>query len=242
MKDERPTDREIADPARVNLAKLVVQTAVTQLVLGLALFLPAGTLRWPAGWIFIGLMLGISVVESVWLIRYNPGLMNERMSGLGRKDQEPWDKTLITITAIVFVAWLALMGLDAVRLRWSRVPPAVQVLGGLIFLLSFRIFHATFRENTFLSPAVRIQTDRAHTVVSTGPYARVRHPMYAGFVLFAVGAALLLGSWYGVLGAFVLIGIVARRAVLEERMLRERLPGYSDYAAKVRYRFVPGIW
>jgi protein-S-isoprenylcysteine O-methyltransferase Ste14 len=227
---------------RVNLAKLVVQTAVTELVLGLALFLPAGTLAWPAGWIFIGLMLGISVVESVWLIRYNPGLMNERMSGLGRKDQESWDRTLIRITAIVFVAWLVLMGLDAVRFRWSRMPLAVQVLGGLIFVVSFRIFHSTFRENTFLSPAVRIQTDRAHTVVSTGPYARVRHPMYAGFVLFAVGAPLLLGSWYGVPGALVLIAIVARRAVLEERVLRERLPGYSDYAERVRYRFVPGVW
>jgi len=228
--------------ARVNTAKLVVQTAVTQIVLGLALFPPAGTLAWPAAWIFLGLMLGLSVVESIWLIRFNPELMNERMSGLGRKDQEPWDKVLMTIVAVAFVGWLVLMGLDAVRFRWSHVPPAIQALGGAIFLLSFPIFHATFRENSFLSPAVRIQTDRAQAVVSSGPYARVRHPMYAGFGLYAIGVALLLGSWWGVVGALALIALVARRAVLEERMLRERLPGYAEYAERVRYRFVPGIW
>src|SRR5262249_50919440 len=103
----------MAERERVDIVKLVVQTAGAQVVLGIALFVPAGTLAWPAAWVFLGLMLGISVVESVWLIRFNPGLMNERMSGLGRKDQEPWDKTLITITAFVFVAWLVVMGLDA---------------------------------------------------------------------------------------------------------------------------------
>jgi len=228
--------------ARVNLVKLVLQTAITQLLLGLALFLPAGTLAWPAAWIFLGLMLGISVVESVWLIRFNPELMNERMSGIGRKDQKSWDKVLMTVVAVAFFGWLVLMGLDAVRFRWSHVPLAVQVLGGAIFVVSFRIFHATFRENSFLSPAVRVQTDRAQTVVSTGPYARVRHPMYAGFALYAIGAALLLGSWWGVAGALVLIALVGRRAVLEERVLCEELAGYGDYMRRVRDRFVPGIW
>jgi len=232
----------MTETVRVNLVKLTVQTAVTQLVLALALFVPAGTLAWPAAWIFLGLMLGISVVESAWLIRYDPGLMNERMSGLGRRDQEPWDKVLISITLVLFLAWLALMGLDAVRFRWSHAPRAMQVLGGVILLVSFRLFHATFRENTFLSPAVRLQVDRAHTVVSTGPYAVVRHPMYSGFVLFVLGASLLLGSWWGLAGGAVLIGLVAIRAVGEERMLRKRLPGYSEYAERVRYRLAPGIW
>lgn len=232
----------MAADVRVDLVRLTVQTAVMMLVIALALFLPAGTLAWPAGWIFIGLMFGLSVSESAWLIRFNPALMNERMSGLGRKDQEKWDKILMPIVAVVFFGWLVVMGLDAVRFRWSRVPPWVQVLGGLVFLASFRLFHAAFRENSFLSPAVRIQTERAQTVVRTGPYARVRHPLYAGFAAFVVGGALLLGSWWGVVGAFVLIALVAGRAVLEERMLRERLSGYADYMKEVRYRFVPGIW
>ncbi|HKD16982.1 MAG TPA: isoprenylcysteine carboxylmethyltransferase family protein [Thermoanaerobaculia bacterium] len=232
----------MAEPVRVNLVKLTVQTVVAMVVIALALFLPAGTFAWPAGWIFIVLMFFLSIAESVWLIRFNPALMNERLSGLGRKDQATWDKVLMSFVAVAFFGWFALMGLDAVRFRWSHVPAWLQIVGGLVFVASFPIFHAAFRENSFLSPAVRVQTERAQTVVSTGPYARVRHPLYAGFVVFVVGAALLLGSWWGVAGAFVLIVLVAVRAVGEERMLRERLPGYAEYMREVRYRFVPGIW
>jgi hypothetical protein len=103
-------------------------------------------------------------------------------------------------------------------------------------------FYRTFRENPYLSPAVRVQTERAQKVVSTGPYRYVRHPMYAAFVLFTFGTALLLGSWYGLLGGLLLIGMVARRAVLEERVLQEELEGYSAYMLRVRYRFVPHLW
>jgi protein-S-isoprenylcysteine O-methyltransferase Ste14 len=230
------------EPVRVNILKLTVQTAVMMIVIALALFIPAGTVAWPAGWIFLVLMFFLSVAESVWLIRFNPALMNERMTGLGRKDQEKWDKILMSFVAAAFFGWFVLMAFDAVRFRWSHVPPWVQVLGGLVFLVSFRLVHAAFRENSFLSPAVRIQADRAQTVVRTGAYARVRHPLYAAFGLFVVGAALLLGSWWGVAGAFVLIVLVAIRAVGEERLLRERLPGYADYMSEVRYRFVPGVW
>lgn len=229
-------------PIRVNLAKLTVQTAVMMLVIALALFLPAGTLRWPAAWIFLTAQFGLSVAESIWLIRFNPALMNERMSGLGRKDQEKRDKVLMSIVAVAFFGWFVLIGFDAVRFRWSHVPLWVQALGGLAFLASFPLFHAAFRENSFLSPAVRVQTERAQTVVRTGPYSRVRHPLYAGFAAYVVGAALMLGSWWGVGGAFVLIALVARRAVLEERVLREKLPGYDEYLREVRYRFVPGVW
>jgi protein-S-isoprenylcysteine O-methyltransferase Ste14 len=232
----------VPEAVRVDLARLTVQTAVMMLVIALALFLPAGTLDWPAGWIFLGLMFALSIAESIWLIRFNPALMNERMTGLGRKDQEKWDKVLMSIVAVAFFGWFVVMGFDAVRYRWSRVPLWVQALGGLVFVASFRIIRAAFRENSFLSPAVRVQTERAQTVVRTGPYARVRHPLYAGFAAFVVGAALLLGSWWGVVGAFVLIALVARRAVLEERLLRERLPGYDEYVREVRYRFVPGVW
>jgi protein-S-isoprenylcysteine O-methyltransferase Ste14 len=134
------------------------------------------------------------------------------------------------------------MPLDAVRYRWSHVPAWLQVAGAVGLLVSFWIFFLVFRENAFLSPAVRIQTDRAQHVVSSGPYRYVRHPMYAGFVLYALGTTLLLGSWYGVPGALILIGIVARRAVLEERVLCEGLEGYTAYIRRVRYRLVPGIW
>ena len=226
---------------RVLGCPLAVQIAVMALVFALVLFLPAGTWQWPEAWVFLALMFGFTIALSAWLLRHDPELLAERMTGIGRADQEKWDKILLSISALVFFAWLVVMGLDA-RFRWSRVPPWLEAVGALLLLLSFWIFFLTFRENAFLSPAVRIQTERAHRVVRTGPYRHVRHPMYAGFVLFAAGTALLLGSLYGALVGAVLVAIIARRAVLEERLLRDKLPGYDAYMDEVPYRFLPGVW
>ena len=212
------------------------------LVFAVALFVPAGTFAWPAGWVFFGLFFGFTAALSIWLFKFSPDLLAERLTGIGKADQKTWDKVLLAITAVAFFAWLAVMGLDAVRYRWSHVPVAVQLLGACLLLASFPMFFATFRENRFLSPAVRVQHERAHRVVDTGVYRHVRHPMYAGFVLFALGTALMLGSWYGTVGALALIGLVARRAVLEERALRRELEGYDAYMRRVRYRLVPRVW
>ena len=210
--------------------------------MAIAQFLPAGTLAWPAGWIFFLLMSGFSIGLSLWLWRFNPELLNERLTGVGRADQKTWDKVFLALTAVVFAGWIVIMGLDAVRFKWSHVPLWLQWVGALLLIGSFYIFYRTFRENTYLSPAVRIQAERGQTVVSTGPYKYVRHPLYAGFVLFALGAALLLGSWYGVLGGLLLILMVAWRAVHEERMLFRELSGYEAYMKRVRYRFIPYLW
>ena len=222
--------------------QLAIRIAGMAVVFTVTLFLPAGTFAWPAAWGFLALMFGFTVALSLWLLRFNPDLLAERLTGIGKPDQKSWDKALLVVTAITFFCWLALMGVDAVRFRWSHVPLWLQALGALLLLCSFYVFYLTFRENPFLSPAVRIQTDRAQTVVTTGPYGYVRHPMYAGFLLFAFGTALMLGSWWGVLGALLLIGIVARRAVLEERALRDELEGYSVYLTRVRYRLLPYLW
>jgi len=208
----------------------------------MALFLPAGTSAWTAGWIFFLLMFGFSIAISLWLLRFNPDLLAERLTGIGKPDQKTWDKVFLAFMGIAFFAWVIVMGLDAVRFRWSHVPRWLQVIGALLMLGSFYIFYLTFRENSYLSPAVRIQTERAQTVVSTGPYLYIRHPLYTGFILYAFGTALLLGSWYGLLGSLVLIGMVAWRAVHEERVLREELEGYSTYMKRVRYRFIPYLW
>jgi protein-S-isoprenylcysteine O-methyltransferase Ste14 len=129
-----------------------------------------------------------------------------------------------------------------VRYRFAEVPLGLQALGAIVLVFSFLLFHATFRANPYLSPAVRIQTDRAQVLVDSGPYRFVRHPMYAAFALFAPGTALLLGSWVGLLGALLLVAVVAWRAVREERLLRERLGGYAEYTRRVRYRLAPGVW
>ena len=225
----------------VSVWQLAIRMAAMAVAFPAALFLPAGTLAWPAAWVFLALFFGFSVALSLWLLRFNPDLLAERLTGIGKADQKGWDKALLLITAIAFFGWLALMGLDA-RFRWSHVPLWLQAVGMLLLLSSFYIFFLTFRQNPFLSPAVRIQRERAQTVVSTGPYRYVRHPMYAGFILFAFGTALTLGSWWGLLGALLLIGIVARRAVLEERTLRDELEGYRVYLTQVRYRLLPYLW
>jgi protein-S-isoprenylcysteine O-methyltransferase Ste14 len=226
----------------VTVRQLAMQIAGMAVVFTAILFVPAGTLAWPAAWVFLVLFFGFTVALSLWLLRFNPDLLVERLTGIGKPDQKAWDKVLLVITFIAFYGWLALMGVDAVRFSWSRVPLWLQTLGALLLLCSFYVFYLTFRENPFLSPGVRIQKERAQTVVSTGPYRYVRHPMYAGVIPFAFGTALLLGSWWGLLGALLLIGIVARRAVLEERTLRDELDGYSVYLTRVRYRLLPYLW
>ena len=140
------------------------------------------------------------------------------------------------------LAWFALMGLDAVRYRWSQMPAWLQVVGAILLLVSFYLFFLTFRENPYLSPAVRVQSERGQTVISTGPYQYVRHPMYAAGIPFMVGTALLLGSWYGLLMGLIFVVALAFRAVQEERVLRAELPGYEEYMAQVKYRFIPHVW
>ena len=141
-----------------------------------------------------------------------------------------------------FAAAGALMALDARRFRWSAMPAALQVSGLAVQVAGDILFVLTFRESAFLSPPVRVQRERAQTVVTTGPYAVVRHPMYAAFALFACGTALLLGSWWGLLGGLVMLAMLAWRSVREERVLRDELPGYAAYLERVRWRLVPGVW
>jgi protein-S-isoprenylcysteine O-methyltransferase Ste14 len=138
--------------------------------------------------------------------------------------------------------WLILMPLDAVRFHWSRMPVELQTLGALVLLISLYISYLTMRENPYSSAVVRVQKERGQTVISTGPYRYVRHPMYTGACLFFPGTALLLGSWCGVLCSLVFVGLFAVRAVLEERLLREELEGYGAYLARVKYPFFPYVW
>ena len=222
--------------------QLVARTVALAVALAAALFGGAGTLAWARGWAFLALFLTFVVALSAWLLRANPALLEERMTGLGHADQKLWDKALMTLAGVGFFAWLALMGLDAARFRWSRVPDWAQAFGAALLIGAMALFFLTFRANPFLSPAVRVQSDRGQSVVSAGPYRLVRHPMYAAFLALVAGAALFLGSWYGLLGCAPLGALVAVRAVLEERTLRRELAGYDDYARLVRYRLIPFIW
>ena len=226
---------------KVNIKQQVAETLGFFVVFALALFLPAGTLAWRAGWIFLLLFFGFYLMVTMWLYTHNPGLMHERMR-LGSSDQEGWDKVLFPLMEVCFIVWLIFMSLDAVRFHWSSVPLWLQMVGTLILLCSFYFLFLTFRENSYLSPVVRIQEERGHKVISTGLYHYVRHPMYIAILVFIIGTSLLLGSWYGLGFVIICMAILARRAVLEERTLRVELPGYTSYMTQVRYRFIPGVW
>ncbi len=229
------------DSAKVNLRLLIIQVLGTFLVFGLALFLAAGTIFWTAGWAYLILFLGFTVTVTLWLLKHNPGLLKERMTGIGKPNQPAWDRIFFVAVEIFFLVWLVLMPLDSVRFCWSQMPVWLQLAGAIILLLSFYLFFLTFRENPYLSPAVRLQPERGQTVITTGPYRYVRHPMYAGVIPFVVGTTLLLGSWYGLLGLMLVFGI-AFRAVREERVLRGELPGYVEYTEQVKYRLIPYVW
>jgi protein-S-isoprenylcysteine O-methyltransferase Ste14 len=226
---------------RVNAQRVVAQSIGLFLVLVLALFAPAGTLSWLVGWLYLTLFFGFFLSVNAWLYRHNPGLLQERLS-LGRADQKCWDRALFPLLLVLSLAWLVFISADAVRFHWSPEPAWLQGVGVVILLSSFNLFFLTFRENSYLSTVVRVQTERGHSVISTGPYQYVRHPMYAGFLLFMIGTPLFLGSWYGVLLGLAFMLLLARRAVLEERTLRAALPGYADYMARVKYRLVPYVW
>ena len=210
--------------------------------MALLLFVSAGTWRWPEGWVYLAELGVIGTAVGVWLAQYDPGLLAERMSGIFVRSQRTWDRILMSVFVVVWIGSLVLSALDAVRFHWSRVPIWLQAVGAVLVALSYYVFYLTFRENSYAAPTVKIQSERGHRVVSTGPYATVRHPMYAGAVAFFVGTPLLLGSWWCLAVTPALIVLLSVRALLEERTLADELPGYRDYAARVRYRLVPGIW
>ncbi len=224
------------------IAKLLVgQTIGFFAIFALALFLPAGTLSWPAAWIFLVLFFGFFLGVNIWPFKHNLGLLEERLH-FGTSDQKGWDKLLFPLLLVFSFAWLIFMSLDAARYHWSPVPVWLQAVGVVVLLASLYILFLTFRENSYLSTVVRIQEERGHTVISTVPYHFVLHPMYAGILIFEVATPLLLESWYGVLFGLVFVLLVARRAVLEERTLRKELQGYTAYMAQVKYRRIPYIW
>lgn len=226
---------------QVNI-KLQVGEAVGFFVaFALALFLPAGTFAWTAGWVFLRLFFGFYLGVTLWLFKHNPRLMQERLH-LGTLDQQGWDKVLYPLMIVTPFAAMVFMSLDSVRFHWSSMPAWFQVVGMVILLSSFYLLFLTFQENSYLSSVVHFQEERGQKVISTGPYHHVRHPMYLAMIVLMVGTCFLLSSWYGIFFMIVFMVMLARRALLEERTLRDKLPGHASYMAQVKYRLIPYVW
>jgi protein-S-isoprenylcysteine O-methyltransferase Ste14 len=222
------------------------RAAARNLALGFALvglmFAAAGTFQWPAFWVLLGFYVLTTGGWMLWLKRRDPGLLKERMTGAGRPDVKGWDRTIIRAYTFLLSVMLLIAPLDAVRFRWSRVPRFAQGLALLALFAAWSLIIWASRENAFLAECVRIQTDRGHTVCTTGPYRFVRHPMYVGIILTILCVPVLLGSLYALVPAGLIAALFILRTALEDRTLRAELPGYADYARTVRWKLVPGIW
>lgn len=218
-----------------SLASLVVTVAI----MGALLFGAAGTLDWMRGWLFLGLFVAACIVAILWVWRTNPELFAAR-----RKFQpgtKAWDAVVASLSIACFIAILPVAGLDE-RFQWAPQPDWVVALGYALFFLGFWGTSWAQSVNRHFEPTVRIQTDRDHKVVSTGPYAFIRHPGYAFGLIFGAGIPLALGSLYALIPVGVLLILLFGRTLGEEAELRKGLPGYAEYAARVRWRWLPGVW
>ncbi len=217
--------------------KRMVQVVVQFLVLAAILFISSGRLDWAWAWAYLGVGVGILAINALVM---SPELIAER--GEIKENVKGWDRLLGALIGVLTLGALVVMGLDA-RFRWSpRLDWAIQ-LGGLVFwALGQGLFSWAMASNVFFSGGVRIQIDRDHTVATGGPYRYVRHPGYVGYITSWLATSLALGSlWALIPGGLTAILIVARTA-LEDRTLYQELDGYKEYAQRVRYRLLPGVW
>lgn len=224
------------------IRSMLKQMAIFTAAIAAILFIAAGTLAWPEAWIYLAGSTALSLASAFILVSRNPDLVRERMRGPLQKDQKPWDKPLVGAIIVLCTLLPVVAGVDAVRLGLSHMPIWLEVLGGVFICLGIYMFHVVMVTNTYATTVVRVQSERGHKVISTGPYAFVRHPMYTGAVFYFLGIALLLGSWWAV-GIALLLGVVfAVRAVWEEETLKAELDGYAAYAERVRSRLIPWVW
>jgi protein-S-isoprenylcysteine O-methyltransferase Ste14 len=205
-----------------------------------ALFGAAGRLDWVEGWVYLGVLTLASLVAQRYVKRRNPGLAKHRRRvGEGTKS---WDRVWLGLFRLLLLGMLVMAGLDAARFGWTSMPVWSVPIGGAILLVGYAISARAMAENPHFEGTVRIQHDRDHRVIESGPYAVVRHPGYVGIMLLTVGSPLMLRSWWALAIAGAAVLCVVLRTWLEDRVLQAELEGYGTYAQRVRARLLPGIW
>lgn len=209
------------------------------LVLAALIFAPAGTLLYWQGWAYALVFVATSTIFTVYLALYDPELLRRRMQAGPAQEREPAQKIIMWFALLAFVLIIAVPALDH-RFGWSQPPWWIAVAGDLLVVLGFYFFHRVMRVNSFAASTIRVE--QGQQVASTGPYAFVRHPMYAGAFVLLIGTPLALGSWWGLLVVPVFLPVLAFRIVNEEEVLARDLPGYTAYQQQVRYRLIPFVW
>ena len=224
------------------LWRMIIQSVLWFAVQAVVTMSAAGDWSWPQGWTYLGEVTALSTATNIWLMFNDPELLKARMSSPYKRGQRRPDLLIFVAFSVVFISWYVLMCVDARRFMWTSVPLSGQIAGAVLIGAGLVLGWETFRTNTFATTQVRVQTERAQTVVDSGPYRYVRHPMYAGMVLYIIGTPLMLGSLWGLAGAPVLVVLLALRTLGEEKVLKQDLQGYVDYTVKTPWRIVPGVW
>ncbi len=211
------------------------------ILVGVVLFWGRGTFDWPSAWVLVGIVFATFIAQAALLIPRSPGLLAERARRM-KKDTRRFDRIILSFYGITSLAAFVVAALDY-RWAWGpRLSPAAQAVGLLLAALGNGYTTWAMVANSFFAFSVRIQQDRGQKVVSSGPYRKVRHPGYVGAILYAIGAVAALGSYWAMVPALGAAVLLIVRTALEDRTLQAELPGYRDYAARTRFRLLPGIW
>lgn len=240
----RACGRAVSESAIEMNARLILVYAVREVsgltVMGLALFWSAGRLDWWQGWAAMAVMAAWMIAMAVLVIVVRPGLLAERIGR--RRGDKLWDSQLQACLALAQLSRYILAGWDVRLAATGPVAPVAQIAALIAGALGYAVFVWATASNGFFSQVVRIQSERGHTVETGGPYRFVRHPAYAGAIVYEFAVPLLLGSWWAVPTSLLGAALLWLRTRLEDQTLQHELPGYADYARRVRYRLLPGVW
>jgi len=217
----------------------LLSLVVLAVVMGLLLFIPAGTIYYWQAWVYLLIFMGASLLTTRYLMKKDPALLNRRMRGGPTAEKRRAQKLIMLCMSIGFIALLVVPAFDH-RFRWSAMPLSGVIVGDALVAIGFYFIFLVYKENTFTSATIEVAEDQR--VISTGPYAIVRHPMYASALLYLVGTPLALGSFWGLLPLAAMMPFLIWRLYDEESFLARNLSGYTEYQKKVRHRLIPFIW
>ena len=220
-------------------AKALLSVLLLGVVMAAILFTTAGTVDYWQAWVFLLILITLSLLITIYLIRNDPELLKRRMRGGPTAEKRVSQRVIMIFTSLGFIGLLVVPGLDH-RFSWSTVPLAVVIAGDALVVLGYYFIFLVFRQNTYSSATIELAANQK--VIDSGPYSLLRHPMYAGALLYLLGMPLALGSYWGLVPFVAVIPFLIWRIFDEEKMLTKELEGYGEYKQRVRYRLVPGVW
>ena len=218
------------------LIEALTKFACGLLMVALLIFLPAGTLCYTHGWLFVGLLFVPMLIAGIVMLTKSPEFLKKRLDA---KEKQGTQKGVVAFSGLMFIVGFVVAGLDF-RFGWSHMPAWVTIIASVLFLVAYALYAEVMRENAYLSRTIKVE--EGQTVVDTGLYGIVRHPMYAVTILLFLMIPIVLGSWYALIAFAVYPILIVVRLKAEEELLTKELPGYAEYKQKVKYRIIPFIW